>query len=245
MEGGSLSGAVSSLLRKEGVLAFWKGIQPAWGREAFYASIKIGGYGPIRDAMGAGDKNAPFLLKFAAGATSGSVGAAVGNPFDVLKTMMQANKGKGIPPTQLARDLLRNQGPTGFYRGLQANCTRAMVLNGTKMAVYDKTKGFVQEKTGLSRSDPRSVFMSSVVAGFFMTITVSPFDILRTKLMNQPVDKKIYNGFVDCAVKLVKEGGPLAFWRGFLPIWGRFAPMATLQLLIFEGLMSYSGYGVI
>ena len=45
-----------AMIKNEGVLAFWKGIQPAWGRESFYASIKIGGYGPIREALGASDK---------------------------------------------------------------------------------------------------------------------------------------------------------------------------------------------
>merc|ERR1719182_995510 len=55
------------MIKKEGILGFWKGIQPAWGRESFYASIKIGGYGPIREAIGAGDKDAPFILKFIAG----------------------------------------------------------------------------------------------------------------------------------------------------------------------------------
>ena len=75
-----------------------------------------------------------------------------------------------------------------------------------------------------------------------MTCTVSPFDMLRTRLMNQPTDKKLYNGFVDAAVKIMKNEGPGAFYRGFFPIWARFAPTATLQLLIFEQMLSMSGY---
>ena len=85
-------------------------------------------------------------------------------------------------------------------------------------------------------------FMSAFSAGFFMTCTVSPFDMLRTRLMNQPTDRKLYSGFVDAAVKIMKNEGPAAFYRGFLPIWARFAPTATLQLLIFEQLLSLSGY---
>lgn len=44
-------------LQKEGVASFWKGIVWAWGREASYASIKLGGYAPVRDAIGAGGKD--------------------------------------------------------------------------------------------------------------------------------------------------------------------------------------------
>jgi len=75
-----------------------------------------------------------------------------------------------------------------------------------------------------------------------MTITVSPWDMLRTKLMNQPTDKKLYDGFTDCAMKTVKEGGVLSLWRGFVPIWARFAPQATLQLLTIEALYNHFGF---
>ena len=60
-----------------------KGIPFAWGREGSYASIKLGAYAPVRDAIGAGDKNSPVYLKFLAGAITGGAGSIVGNPFDV------------------------------------------------------------------------------------------------------------------------------------------------------------------
>lgn len=77
---------------------------------------------------------------------------------------------------------------------------RAMVLNATKMGVYDICKGYLKS-TGV-RDGMQLQFMSAFTAGFFMTCTVSPFDIMRTRLMNQPADKKIYNGFIDCATKI-------------------------------------------
>jgi hypothetical protein len=233
---------VQSLLKNEGFAALWKGIPAAWGREASYSSIKIGGYAPMRNAIGAGGKDAPIYLKFTAGALTGGFGSFVGNPFDVMKTIMQANTGKAVPLPELVAKMYANQGIAGFYRGVQANVMRACVLNGSKMATYDKTKGIIVDGTGWSRKDPRTVFCASVIAGFVMTICVSPFDMIRTKLMNQPTDKLIYNGFVDCVTKTVKAEGALSLYRGFLPIWGRFAPSATLQLLSLETLYGLCGY---
>ena len=120
---------------------------------------------------------------------------------------------------------------------------RACVLSGSKMATYDIAKGYVTGSTGWTRKDPKTVFVSSIFAGFAMTICVSPFDMIRTKLMNQPVDAKIYNGFLDCVVKTVKQEGPLSLYRGFIPIWGRFAPSATIQLLTIETLYQMCGFG--
>jgi hypothetical protein len=59
--------------------------------------------------------------------------------------------------------------------------------------------------------------------------------------MNQPTDKKLYNGFIDCFVKTVQEGGVSSLWRGFIPIWARFAPTATIQLLTIEYLYDMAG----
>jgi len=90
-------------------------------------------------------------------------------------------------------------------------------------------------------------FTSAFVAGFFMTCTVAPFDLIRTRLMNQPVeaDKKIYNGFVDCFTKILKTEGPLGFYKGFMPIWSRFAPTTCLQLVFFEAFRKLSGLNAI
>lgn len=63
--------------------------------------------------------------------------------------------------------------------------------------------------------------------------------------MNQPSDAKIYNGFFDCFSKILKNEGPTGFYKGFLPIWGRFAPATTLQLLIFEKLRKSAGMSAI
>jgi hypothetical protein len=173
--------------------------------------------------LGAGT-DAPFYLKFVAGAITGGVGSVFGNPFDVMKTLAQTNKEAAAPLMQLVGKMYADQGVGGFYRGVQVNIMRACVLNATKMGVYDVSKGFVSEKTGWARKDIRTSFSSAFVAGFFMTCTVAPWDMLRTKLMNQPTDKKIYDGFSDCLVKTVKQDGVLSLWRGFIPIWARFAP---------------------
>lgn len=241
VSGLSIGETVSGILGKEGVGAFYKGIPFAYGRELSYTSIKLGAYAPVRDYLGAG-KESPFYLKFLAGAITGGTGSVVGNPFDVMKTLAQTNKEKSAGLASLVGDMYKSQGIGGFYRGVEVNIMRACVLNATKMGCYDISKGYVAEATGWSRKDIRTAFSSSFVAGFFMTCNVAPFDMLRTKLMNQPTDKKIYDGLADCLVKSVKADGVLSLWRGFIPIWARFAPQATIQLLTIEYLYGAFGF---
>jgi solute carrier family 25 protein 14/30 len=234
--------SIPQLIKKEGMGSLYKGIQAAWLREASYTSVKLGGYGPIKSALGADGKDASFFMKFLAGTLAGASGSVLGNPFDVMKTLMMTNTGKTPTPLgTLMSTMYKEQGVRGFYRGMEANILRASVLNGTKMACYDQIKGYVVDYTGWQRKDLRCAFLSAVGAGFCMSVTVTPFDMLRTQMMNQPTDRKLYTGIVDCAMKTVKAGGPQALYRGFFVIWSRFAPQATLQLMVFEQMRSLAG----
>jgi len=69
-----------------------------------------------------------------------------------------------------------------------------------------------------------------------MSLTATPFDMVRTRIMNQPKDRILYNGMLDCFSKIISNEGLLALYKGFFPVWGRFAPTTTLQLVIFEQL---------
>ena len=192
-------------------------------REASYTSLRLGLYEPIKKAMGV-KKDSHFLMKFTAGSLAGGIGSIVGNPFDVLKTKMMATEGTSAPSfAGTASNIYRSLGLAGFYRGLQANILRAMVLNGTKMGCYDQIKGLITQ-SGVVPTGMPTHFAAAFSAGFFMSCTVTPFDVVRTKLMNQPVNidgSKLYNGFIDCIIKIIKKDGPMGMYAGFFPIWAR------------------------
>jgi hypothetical protein len=228
---------------EEGLSSFWKGIYAAWLREASYTSIRLGLYEPIKIGMGINNtQNTSFFLKFVAGSSAGAIGSLFGNPFDVLKTKMMTNHNLlNTTPTisNTATTLYQSQGIAGFYRGIQANIMRAMVLNGTKMACYEECKDIIKKNFCLIGIPLQ--FLSAVCAGFFMTCTVGPFDMIRTQLMNQPLDKKIYNGFLDCGIQVIRKDGIFGLWKGFFPIWSRFAPTTCLQLILFEQIRDFMG----
>ena len=233
---------IKHMIKTEGISSFWKGIQAAWFREALYTSVKLGGYGPIRDYLGVKDGNSPFYLKFFAGSISGSIGAIMGNPFDVLKTQMMTNTDRQIPLGWLMKKINNESGIVGFYRGLETNILRAFVLNGTKMACYDQIKTNIVNKTGWERNDLKCQFTSAIGAGFFMASAVAPVDMVRTRIMNQTVNNQRYTSFIDATTKIYKKEGVASFYRGFLPLWGRFAPQATLQLVIFDNFLEFFGF---
>lgn len=237
-------GSVKSIAADEGVASFWKGIGPAWLREASYTSLRLGLYAPLKHAFGADKPDTGFFMKFFVGSLAGGIGSLAGNPFDVLKTQMMASEKSGSEALSLgssASALMKEQGIGGFYRGLEANVMRAMVLNGTKMACYDTIKGMIVENFGWDKKGMHTQAAAATGAGVFMATTVAPFDKVRTRLMNQPADARLYNGFTDCSAAILKNEGFMGFYRGWLPIWMRFAPTTCCQLIIMERVAQLMG----
>lgn len=66
-------------------------------------------------------------------------------------------------------------------------------------------------------------FCSSMISGLITTAASMPVDIAKTRIQNM---KKIngvpeYKGTVDVLVKVVKNEGVLALWKGFTPYYAR------------------------
>lgn len=230
-----IGGVIGDAMKNEGAGAFYKGIGPAWLREASYTSLRLGLYEPVKLLVGASNPGAGFLRKFLAGAIAGAIGSCAGNPFDVLKTKMMADKdsdGKGLG--EYAAEIKKAEGMMGFYKGFNTNVIRAMVLNATKMACYDSVKTYLVAAFALEGLLLQ--FCAAFTAGFFLTCTVSPFDKCRTLLMNQDSNNKEFDGLGGAFMSILKKEGPLGFYKGFIPIWSRFAPTTCLQLITFEQL---------
>eukprot|EP00511_Aplanochytrium_stocchinoi_P002029 CAMPEP_0204825138 /NCGR_PEP_ID=MMETSP1346-20131115/3074_1 /ASSEMBLY_ACC=CAM_ASM_000771 /TAXON_ID=215587 /ORGANISM="Aplanochytrium stocchinoi, Strain GSBS06" /LENGTH=246 /DNA_ID=CAMNT_0051952645 /DNA_START=333 /DNA_END=1070 /DNA_ORIENTATION=+ len=208
--------SMRGFFQAEGASALYKGIGAGYMREAFYTSVKLGLYGPIKKAFGAGDKDAPFVMKFAAGSTAGVLGSFLGNPWDLLKTVQQSSTQR-LSLGQQIQIVYKEHGLTGFWRGIVANAVRACVLNGTKMACYDQIKGYTTDVTGWKRNELRTQFLSATATGFCMTCTVSPFDRVRSLMMTQGQGQgqgqgKTYSGFFDCFAQTIKNEGVLSLW---------------------------------
>lgn len=105
-------------------------------------------------------------------------------------------------------------------------------MTGSKMAFYDQFKS-IARGYGIREGMQMQLF-ASLTAGFLSALCVTPFDTVRTRLMNQPTDAKLYDGMADCCKKMMKTEGPLSFYKGFVPIYARIAPTTTLQLMAIE-----------
>lgn len=81
-----------------------------------------------------------------------------------------------------------------------------------------------------------TAFCASLISGVFVSISMSPFDLIATRFYNQGVDAKgrgvLYKSLFDCVRKIHMEEGVTGFYKGWTANYFRLGPH-TLLLLVF------------
>jgi solute carrier family 25 uncoupling protein 8/9 len=103
---------------------------------------------------------------------------------------------------------------------------RNSVINAAEIASYDQYKQMFLQYTSI----PDKIglhFICAFMAGFTATCVGSPFDVIKTRMMNKSVH---YNGFIDCVTKTARQEGLLAFYNGFT---ANFMRIGTWNIVMF------------
>ena len=238
---GFIRGAFRVLL-DEGPKGWLKGVTASLMRELSYGGIRLGAYEPIKELFGATDPaHTPLWKKIAAGGTSGMIGSSIANPTDLVKIRMQGyRQGKRYATTLHAFVYIyRTEGVRGLWRGVGPTVHRAMILTASQTSSYDHTKHTILNCDFMNEGLPLHI-VSSITAGFVCAFCTSPFDVIKTRIMNQESvvggGGKVYRSILDCLVKTVRSEGVSGLYKGFFPNWMRLGPHTIICFLIFEHL---------
>ncbi|TVU34669.1 hypothetical protein EJB05_16513 [Eragrostis curvula] len=157
------------------------------------------------------------LVDSLAGAISGGISRTVTSPLDVIKIRFQVQ----LEPTtswgvlqrnvygpskytgllQATRDILREEGLPGFWRGNVPALFMYMPYTAIQFTVLHKLKTFA---SGSSRTEdhlhlsPYLSYVSGALAGCAATVGSYPFDLLRTILASQGEPKFVKLRVIDC-----------------------------------------------
>lgn len=145
------------------------------------------------------------------------------------------NSGKMPSSMTVYSTILRNEGFFGFYRGIQPNIIRNICVNVGEMASYDQFKQMLLQYTKM-REGTILHFTAGFMAGFVATIVASPADVVKTRLMSSPDS---YKGVGDAFTRMLKDEGPKAFYKGFIPNFMRLSLWSCTCFIAMEKIKVY------
>ncbi|KAI5682676.1 hypothetical protein M9H77_03904 [Catharanthus roseus] len=233
-----LLGTVGTIAREEGVAALWKGVVPGLHRQCLFGGLRIGMYEPVKNFYVGKDHigDVPLSKKILAALTTGALGITVANPTDLVKVRLQA-EGK-LPPGVPRRysgaldaysKIVRQEGFTALWTGLGPNIARNAIINAAELASYDQVKQTILKIPGFTDNVVTHLF-AGLGAGFFAVCIGSPVDVVKSRMMGDSA----YKSTLDCFVKTLKNDGPLAFYKGFIPNFGRLGSWNVIMFLTLE-----------
>ncbi|CAD7956767.1 unnamed protein product [Amoebophrya sp. A25] len=232
----------STMLKEEGFLAMYSGLSAGITRQVIYTGARLGLYDIFTDmAKNPGEKSLGAGKTALCALSAGGLAAIVGNPADLSLIRMQtdamlpAAERKGYKHAGDAMaTIARTEGFMGLFKGAAPTSVRAMALNLGMLGGNTKAKEVLSGTFGLDKSSAGCIFGASAIAGFFASAFSLPFDFVKTQIQKMkpgPDGKMPYTGSVDCALKMLKEGGPLRFYAGFPTYYFRIAPHAMITLI--------------
>jgi len=245
----SLLQITQSILSKEGVGALFTGTKAAVLRQALCGGIGVGLYQPLRSAL-VGDSSVSFGSKVLCASITGTLGQFIAAPTDVIKVRLQADarlKLQGSQPRytglwDAAITIPKQEGVGAFYRGLTPSLGRAAIMYGTSCAAYDHAKHLLVSNStengffgGVNGEKSFNAHIAaSLMSGLIASLVSTPFDVIKTRIINQPSGSTLYKGPIDCVLQTIKSEGPAALYKGFVPTYLRLAPWQMIFFVTAE-----------
>lgn len=199
------------------------------------SNLDVGDDLRVPDELSEGEKVGYMLFKtLVAGGVAGAISRTCTAPLDRLKVLLQvhsSSKNKLGFSTGL-RQLYSDGGFFGLWRGNGMNVIKIAPESAIKFLTYERMKLLIkspgQEITALER------LIAGSTAGLIAQSAIYPMEVLKTKLVLRRTGE--YSNLIDCAMKVYREGGVRAFYRGYVPNAIGIIPYAGIDLMVYETL---------
>lgn len=165
-----------------------------------------------------------------------------------LSPRVRSNSHAALPRRPAARHASPHCSPLGttaLWKGVGPTVGRATALAAAELATYDEVKSQFKKNKIFTQDGLPLHISTATIAGYVSTVASSPFDVVKSRVMGQPLDAAgkgtRYSGMVDCFAKVIATEGPFALYNGFWANFGRVVPRVTIVFIVMEQLKSNFG----
>ncbi|XP_058435159.1 mitochondrial adenyl nucleotide antiporter SLC25A23 isoform X2 [Marmota monax] len=217
-----------SLENVEDVLYFWK----------HSTVLDIGECLTVPDEFSKQEKLTGMWWKqLVAGAVAGAVSRTGTAPLDRLKVFMQVHASKTNRLNILGglRSMIQEGGILSLWRGNGINVLKIAPESAIKFMAYEQIKHAIRGRQETLQVQER--FVAGSLAGATAQTIIYPMEVLKTRLTLRRTGQ--YKGLLDCALRILEQEGPRAFYRGYLPNVLGIIPYAGIDLAVYETLKNH------
>jgi solute carrier family 25 oxoglutarate transporter 11 len=240
--GATLTSTCKTILKSDGVRGLYAGINFAMWRQATYTTSRMGLYDTITPMFGDEKGKVSVFGKMGSGVVAGSIACVMCCPVEVGLIRAQADARAPVEERRNYRGLLdavkrisATEGVGTLWRGVGPTVSRGAVVSCTQLASYDQAKEMLTPVLG--GGFPTFV-CSAFTSGLIYCTASLPLDIVKTRIQNMKADpttgKMPYSGMLECLLRIPRQEGFLALWKGFPPYFLRSGGHTVMMFLFKE-----------
>ncbi|KAF5732255.1 Mitochondrial substrate carrier family protein isoform 1 [Tripterygium wilfordii] len=234
--------AIKKIWKEDGLLGFFRGNGLNVVKVAPESAIKFYAYEMLKNVIAessGGDIGAAGRLF--AGGIAGAIAQTAIYPLDLVKTRLQicSNEGGKAPKLgTLTRDILVQEGPRAFYKGLLPSLLGIVPYAGIDLAAYETLKDM--SKTYIlhdSEPGPLVQLGCGTISGALGATCVYPLQVIRTRMQAQRSnDDAAYKGMSDVFRRTLENEGYRGFYKGLFPNLLKVVPAASITYMVYESM---------
>ncbi|KAF0852917.1 mitochondrial solute carrier family 25 (mitochondrial dicarboxylate transporter) member 10 [Andalucia godoyi] len=228
----------------------YRGLAIAYIRHASYSGTRMILYNSLRgfgergvDSTSSSSLPSLALGKVSSGIIAGCIASFLSAPVDrwLLRTQLSVNSSSNRSNEGLLATRWFGSARSGFgelWRGSTPSIVRAGLVTAGQLGFYEMFRNQLRNAHvfGFDRkAEALEVASAGVLAGVGAVLLANPADVLKSRLMSSSASQ--YKGVVDCAVRTLKDHGPLGFYKGAMASATRQIPQT---LIISAALEFYS-----
>ena len=232
----SFSASVKEIYKIEGPKGFFKGNSVNIVKSVPTYAIKL----PINDycvaTLKKNKKDLYFSELLGVGIFTGFVQTIVTYPLDLLRTVSVQDNNMNSNTRLIGKinDIFKSNGIRGFYSGLSASIISSPIYVGLQLSTYQ----YIKNNIIISESMVLNSLFAGSLAGLFSQTLMYPTDTIK-KHMQVNNSKKIYNGLVDCTIKIYKKNGISGFYKGFRLNFIKAIPEVAIKFSTYDSIKYY------
>ncbi|XP_018327975.2 mitochondrial 2-oxoglutarate/malate carrier protein-like [Agrilus planipennis] len=182
-------------------------------------------------------KKMPNYIKFVFGGAAGMGATLFVQPLDLVKNRMQLQKSKEkVSSFKVMTNVIKNEGIFALYGGLSAGLMRQATYTTTRLGVY--TWLFDIASQG---DKPPNFFIKAALgmaAGCVGAFVGTPAEVALIRMTGDgrlpPAERRNYKNVFDALIRIIREEGIAACWRGAIPTMGRAMVVNAAQLATYS-----------
>lgn len=255
----SVSQAIGSIVKEEGVSTLWSGHIPAQLLSISYGVLQFSVFETLTDLCQKTDShfftnNKPWI-NFSNGTIAATVATVASFPFDTVRTRLIAEQKthkayKGF--IDAFSTMVKYEGISALFKGLIPTLGQVAPHAGVQFATYKILTDSVLNKLPFFQRDinigsaVKTTLLANLVAGsiagFIAKTSIYPFDLVKKRMQiqgfqqyRQSFGKQMYcNGLLDCVKLTITEEGFQALFKGYWPSMLKAVLVSALHFAVYD-----------